>query len=1346
MLYRKLTIVTAAILVCIVHAAAGDLPVRCLGIDQGLSNNVITAIYQDHRGFMWIGTYDGLNRFDGYNFKIFRNIIGDSTSLSTNSIIPIDGDTENNIWVGTQNGLNVFDPQTESFSHPRFLLHEAGTGQPLQGEIRTILCLQNGLTLVGTRSNGLMVFKDKDHPGMQIPLHSRDGSIWSYNVFAMAYDQVRKRVWLSVRGRGLYVFDAGNNEISLVSSDILQANALTTDERGNLWVGTTSDLVYYDVDTRIFSSGRLLVKSSVTSLCYDKAGVLWIGTDGAGVFEITPHSRMAIPFNSSRGIPLINSNSVYTVYCDRADRKWIGTLRGGINLVETSEPFFRHILFKGKDGNNKVDNFILSFCEDGLHNLYIGTDGAGLRYWDRARNDYKLYRNDPENPSSISSNFITNIIRDDQQDTWISTWFGAVNRLKKGSRLFERFTLFNPSTGTYEANVWLVYQDKLKNIWAGATNDGSLYLFNRKINKFELFDPSIVNLQSIAEDREGNLWGGNYTSLIRIDRMQKKHIVYPIGHIIRCIREDAKGRFWLGTQDGGLLLFNRLSGRYRQFTTSDGLPNNTILRILEDKAGSLWISTYNGLVRFDPNTYACNNFTQSDGLQSSQFSFNGSLSLSSGEFIFGGINGFNIFYPDSVTVPKDNTAVFLTGIKVDNKPLPMAGALTLPFDRSSLSLDFVALDYSAADKIKYAYMLQGWDKTWNYVDKGRTASYSRLQEGTYAFMVKICRSDGSWSEPAKLLGISILPPWYRTWWAYTLFAVAAAAMVIGYIKYTRRQERLKYEIELAHVKNEKDREMAEKKLSFFTNVSHEFRTPLSLIINPLKEKLDEAHDLSLSIAYRNARRMLSLVDQLLLFRKADSGEDVLKITEVHLQSLCDSVYQCFIQQAKIKDIQYRFIAPEAPILLFVDVEKIEIALFNLLSNAFKYTPDGGTISFEVREQGDDGIITVSDSGCGIAPADQVRIFEKFVRASDAVKQKTGFGIGLYLVRHFVEAHKGAIVFKSETGKGSSFTIQLKKGKGHFPAGVLSDTEANGNELLNELAAGGEEKFSDMPVTEPAVSGKTVSEVITEKHSILLVDDNRDIRNYLRLLFGERYILYMADDGAEGLALADEHLPDLIISDISMSGMDGLELCRKVKNSSRLGHIPMILLTAATDAAVRLKGIEGGADDYITKPFDKDLLVARVDAVLRNRNQLQQYFFDNITLRTSSVKVSAEYQEFLQRCIEVVESNLDTDDFNMKKFSMAIGMSHSRLYEKVKAISGQSLNAFMRSIRLRRAAVMMLTEDVNITQASTFVGMGDARYFREQFVKLFGMTPSEYIKKYRPAFNNTYNTIKIKGKE
>lgn len=1335
---------------------AKDLPVRYLGIEQGLSNNVITTIYQDHRGFMWIGTYDGLNRFDGYNFKVFRNIIGDSTSLSTNNVLSICDDGKNNIWVGTQNGLNVFNQHNETFVNPLYLVHGNGAQQHLQGEVLAILNLKDQQVLVGTRTNGLIIFKGASRAGIQVPLKISGKDEWNYQVHAIKYDEARNRIWLSIKGKGIFLFNIETKELIRASAEEMQANVMEIDKQGNLWLGTNSDLVYYNANTRELSRNHLPLSTTVTSLCFDKKETLWIGTDGASVFELPANARTATAFRSSNGAELVNSNSVYSVCCDKNGRKWIGTLRGGINVVECSEPFFQHVVYKG-NVPSKVDNFILSFCEDGQHNVYIGTDGAGLRYWDRRRDSYVTYKSDPNNTSSISSNFITNIIKDDQQDLWISTWFGGVNRLKKNSNRFERFELFNPNTNSREPNAWLVYQDAQKNIWAGTTNDGSLYLFNKKENKFEIFDPAIVNLQTIAEDKQGNMWAGNYTSLIKIDRVNKKHQVYAIGHPIRCIREDAKGRFWLGTQDGGLLLFDRSTGNFKRFTTSEGLPSNTILRMLEDKSGNLWMSTYNGLVKFDPNTYACNNFSQSDGLQSNQFSFNGGLALSSGEFIFGGINGFNIFNPDSVVVRKDNSDIFLTSVRVDNKPVAQSDAssaevddqtirqITLPFDRSSLSLDFIALDYSASDKIRYAYMLQGWDKGWNYVNKGRTANYSRLLEGKYIFLVKTSNADGTWGSATRLLQVTILPPWYRTWWAYSLFVLIAAAVIFAYIKYARRQERLKYEIKLAHVKNEQDKIMAEKKLSFFTNISHEFRTPLSLIINPIKEKLDETPDFALTIAYRNARRMLSLVDQLLLFRKADSGEDMLKISPVNLQMLCDGVYQCFIQQAKAKQILYQFHAPQTPINICVDVEKIEIAIFNLLSNAFKFTPEKGSITFTIEEQNDDVIITITDSGCGIAKNDQAKIFEKFAQAADAVTHKSGFGIGLYLVKHFVEAHKGCIKISSELNSGSSFSIQLKKGKQHLPVVAQPVAEANNNHLLEELAAGNDDKFTETLAEEMPASGKTVAEVITEKRSILLVDDSRDVRNYLKLLFNDKYILYMADDGAEGLALADEHLPDLIISDINMTEMDGLELCAKIKQSSRLNHIPVILLTASTDAAVRLKGIEGGADDYITKPFDKDLLTARVESILRNRSQLQQYFFDNITLRTSSVKVSAEYQDFLQRCIEVVESNLDADDFNMKKFARAMGMSHSRLYQKIKAISGQSPNAFIRSIRLRRAAVLMLTGDMNITQSANYVGIGDARYFREQFVKLFGVIPSEYIRKYRHTFNNTYNTIKIKGK-
>ncbi|MBS1603706.1 MAG: hybrid sensor histidine kinase/response regulator, partial [Bacteroidetes bacterium] len=540
-------------------------------------------------------------------------------------------------------------------------------------------------------------------------------------------------------------------------------------------------------------------------------------------------------------------------------------------------------------------------------------------------------------------------------------------------------------------------------------------------------DTTIVNIQCLAEDAAGNLWGGNYSSLIRIDREQKQHRKFELGYTVGCIHEDRSGNFWVGTQGGGLLLFDRNTGSYKRFDEHSGLRSNTILRILEDPGGNLWMSTFNGLVRFDARERSFRSFLQSDGLQSDQFSFNAAVALRSGEFLFGGIKGFNLFYPDSIYGQASKPAIYLTAIRVEDHPLTPASryvvdrqledirAIEVPYEAANLSFDFVSPEYSAPDKIQYAYYLEGWDSRWNFNNMVRTARYSRLREGSYTLILRATDALGRWGKDKKVLFVRVLPPWYRTWWAYLLYGLCLAGAVFLYVRYTRKQERLRYEIKLAHLENEKDKELNEKKLSFFTNISHEFRTPLSLIINPLKEARER--DKELTTAYRNARRLLSLVDQLLLFRKADSGADVLKISRLDIAEITREVYLCFIQQAKAKGIDYGFVGELADPVVYADREKIEIALFNLLSNAFKFTPDGGRIRVVVAENSGEVSVTVEDSGPGIAASDMEGIFGKF----RGMAQK-GFGIGLYLVKHFVESHRGRVYCQSEIGRGARFTI------------------------------------------------------------------------------------------------------------------------------------------------------------------------------------------------------------------------------------------------------------------------------------------------------------------------------------
>ncbi|WP_245898634.1 hybrid sensor histidine kinase/response regulator [Chitinophaga niastensis] len=1347
---RKICVTLLLLVIITKKLSAINYPVKYLGIEDGLSNNAVTNVYQDYKGFMWFGTYDGLNRYDGYKFKIYRNKIGDSTSLIDNGIYTIAGDAHHQLWIGGRKGVSIFNPANEKFTVPVYLPANGGAAKKTSENIHIIKTNEAGVILIGTEKNGLLVYEGNTLTGRQVPLNNARSGVAGYEVTAVEFDRKGQYAWVFVQNMGLCKYDVKNKTLSIICRDIDRGNCLTVDNSGNIWLGTDNNIFRYNTINQTFSGSQLTENSKIVNLYVDKTGVMWIASDGNGIFLKSTPDAAAVPFSTADSKQKLSSNAVYSIYEDREGRKWIGTLRGGINIVESKQNPFELNVFNRNNTDGPINNFIFSFCEDTGKNIWIGTDGSGLKYWNRDNNTYKAYKHDANNKHTISSNFVTSIIHDNKNDLWISTWFGGVNRFSAATQSFEHYICFNPYTQAAENNVWIIYEDQQQQLWASTTNNGTLYRFNRELNRFDLFDSSLVNMQCLAEDRNGVFWGGNYSSLIKIDRTNKQHQRFNIGYTVRSIHEDKKGNFWVGTDGGGLLQLDRKTGHYTRFTTSAGLPSNSILRILEDDKGDLWISTFNGLSRFDQEKKNFRNFSSSDGLQSNQFSFNAALRLRSGEFLFGGIKGFNIFYPDSVDTQTNIPPVLLTAIKINNIPVEQQDAyvskrtmgdvqeLTIPFDKAAIAFDFVALEYTSPDQINYAYRLLDWDNNWNYVGAVRTANYTHLQEGTYTFEIKATNAAGNWSNPVRTVKVIVLPPWYRTWWAYLLYISSTLVAIYLYIRYKSREERLKYEIKLAHLENEKEKELNEKKLSFFTNISHEFRTPLTLIINPLKELIQGKDNRDLSVVYRNARRLLSLVDQLLLFRKADRDGDKLKISRIDIVELCYEVYQCFSQQAKTKNINYLFPGQQQIIEIYGDSEKIEIAVFNLLSNAFKFTPEGGTIIFDVQEKEKLVSITIKDSGCGIEDSVGNKIFEKFQQAH--VKQEslqTGFGIGLYLVKHFIESHHGTISYESHVNEGTTFLIHLMKGKAHFSGAHFVENTGYKSAILEELA---EETTLSSPENIPAtqVIPITAGTTITEKKSILLIDDNAEIRQYLQQLFKDKFIVYEADNGTNGFAAVQKYMPDLVISDIQMQGMDGVELCAKIKQTDTLSHIPVILLTASSSSDTRIKGIEGGADDYITKPFEKDFLMVKVDNIIKNRNLLQQYFFDRITLKNSNIKVPAEYQDFLKKCIEIIEDNLENEDFSIKKFTLEIGMSHSSLYKKVKSISGQTINSFIRSIRLRKAAVLLLKENYTITQAAMQVGIGDIKYFREQFFKLFGMNPSDYVKKYRHSFNQDFN--------
>jgi signal transduction histidine kinase/DNA-binding response OmpR family regulator/streptogramin lyase len=1338
-------------------ANAHDNPyITHLGIGQGLSNNSIRCIYQDHQGFMWFGTYDGLNRYDGYGFKVFRNKLNDTSSIPHNYIYAIHEDQKRRLWVGTGQGLALYNNLNSTFSPVYFRQFSSGNRGKISFNVTGIKSDAKGNLLIGTNGWGLLVKEAGSDIAIQLPLpNGNQENTGYYNIQAICIDQQQMN-WMMIRGAGLCTYDPVRKAIRVINGTIQSATSIEADGNGNLWIGTSNGLYRYSIASNSFvqqfteGPGQLSVNSVVT-LCFDQYKRLWIGTEGGGISILDMAASKFSYILPGEDKKSLTSESVFGLRMDKEHRMWIGTLKGGVNILDIQKSRFETITHNPFDQNSLAYNFISTFYEDPQNNLWIGTDGGGMSIWDRKQNKFTNYRHRSNNASSLSNNSVTCITRDYRGNTWIGTFGGGVNRFDPATRSFRHYKCINNTTGDENKNVWLIYEDRDKNLWATTFGAGRLYRFNESLDRFELFDQQLNDLIAIKEDHNGYLWAGNSYQLVRIDKKGAKHVNYEIGKPVRAIYEDRKNRLWIGTEGGGLILFDGINGKIiSRYSDADGLCNNAVLNILEDEKGQLWMSTFNGLSRFDPSKKEFKNFYQSDGLQSSQFSYSAALKLRSGELALGGINGFNVFNPQVIHPRYYMPALVFTDILVNNKPLStirnyVSSAtrdgleeLKIPYDDAVFSFTFTALEYTSAEKIRYAYYLDGWDKSWNYTGSIRTINYNNINEGTYLLRVKSTNAEGIWNAAEAKLKIIVLPPWYRSWWAYLLYFCIIVGLGWVYFSYRARQAKLKYEIKLAHINAEKEKEINEKRQSFFTNVSHEFRTPLTLIINPIKDILNKEdfalrpEKKELNIVYRNARRLLSLVDQLLLFRKAENISNQLRITRFHLAAACREIFLCFSQQAKTKNITYVYECANEDLEIYADREKLEIIFYNLLSNALKYSRDGGQVSFRIVETGNTVEATVTDNGYGMPEETGNQLFEKFYQVKhQGAPAKPGFGVGLYLVKQSVDSLKAGINFITAPGTGTSFTVTLKKGKAHFADQTIIEESAEYSVLLQELAD------ADLDTQPDNFTGNGLESVITEKASILVVDDNEAIRKYIAQMFEDNFVIHEATHAEEGLKLARQYLPDIVISDIVMQGMSGIELCQVIKETPALNHIPVILLTGSSSPESKLKGVEGGADDYITKPFEKDLLLARVASLLKTRQNLQRYFYNEITHQENSLKISAEYKEFLERCIGIVENHLDNDQFTIQTLATEIGMSHSKLYKKIKSISGQSANAFIRFIRLRKAAELFISTNYNVNETAFYVGIRDIKYFREQFTKTFGMKPSEYIEKYRKVFGKNY---------
>lgn len=1355
---------------------------------NGLPQEHVFVVLEDKKGFLWLGMESGLVRYDGYTFKMYTHDPDDPTSISSNVIRALFQDDNGFLWIGTDGGgLSRFNPQLEQFTNFK---HEPNNPNSLSGNrVYSIAADRSGAIWVATLTSGLnrIVFETNEKATCKEVIcftrfrHRPDdeGSLADDRIWTMLIDR-RNRLWAGTVSAGLDMLDLNslsgrppefvhfrNKPDAPQSISGNSIKAIYEDRNGILWVGTEfRGLNRFDPHQNKFFSWQFhknipqsLSHNHVSCILEDSNGSLWVGTNGGGmnVFDREKETFLRHTYNPSDSYSL-NGNLVNTIYESRSGILWIGMVNKGLNWIDPRKQLIKHFYHIPGQAGSLNGNLVKAVYQDRNGAVWTGTYGGGLSLFDPETGKFTNFLQSIDN-GNIAKNNIERIYEDGNGQLWLGT-DGA------GLFLFDRvkqtFTDLNTLPGGSRLSgkaIWSICEDLNGNLWIG-TADGGLSRYHRKTEQFENFrqqadDPNSINsndIRVIFQDYLGLLWIGTYGGgLNRYDPTDGTFVHYTTSRgeaggisndIITDIFESpVSHQLWIGTFGGGLNRFDRVTGTFTVYREKDGLSNDVVKSIEEDKTGNLWVSTLMGISKFNPKSETFVRFSTSDGLQGNGFNLGASCLSNEGTMYFGGTNGLNIFSPENIKKSSlDSVTCFITDLKIFNRSIQPGEAIrnrviidqvidetasvTIPYFIDDFTFEFAALDFAAADKISYAYQLEGFNTDWQYTDaERRYASFSNLPPGDYTFKVRASDTDRVWNGRARELKVVILPAPWKTGWAYALYALLFFTSIYLFRRYELARFKLKNELKLERLERKKTKELNEMKLRFFTNISHEIRTPLTLILSPIQELISSG-DLSKEVrdqlhnVNRNANRLLLLVNQLLEFRKQDEGYAKLKVAKGDLVTFTAEIILSFKEFAQKRNIKLSFTHQPEAIDIWYDSDMMEKVLFNLLSNAFKFTPDGGTIGIRMIQEHDAVKIIVEDTGKGIAKEDLPHIFERFHKFDKGYQGNyLGSGIGLALVKRLIELHHGTISVESEEGKFTRFVIELPLGVEHFKEEEIISDHQGSEHAAHYKIADGTQKSSE----------KNESPAAADAPQLLLVEDNDDVRDYLKKLFQPQYQILEAADGKAGWNLAMKHSPDLIISDIMMPEMDGLELCKKTKTTLETSHIPVVLLTARNSMFYQTEGLETGADDYITKPFNSNLLKLKVQNLINSRKRLREKFSQNIALEPHEITISTPDQDLLQRAIGAVEKFMDDSAFDVNALAKEIGVSRPVLYRKLPAITNYTPNEFIRVIRLKRAAQMLGKVDLPISDVCYRTGFNTPKYFSRCFRDFFGVSPSDYAK-------------------
>lgn len=1306
-----------------------QLNFRHYTIDDGLSVNAVYSITQDSKGFIWFGTIDGLNRFDGRHFRVFRNAdIPGQVDLG-NPVYEVTEDRRQQLWIASGSGVCLLDLKTEHFIPFKTCTEE---GVSITSKAYAVMEDASGRIWIGTSGQGLFCYSPATEKLVQFRHAGNDpNSLCSDNIRRI-YEDASGKIWVTSLDNGIGVWHPGGSIFTNYQptgrNDNVRNEAIFEDSQNNFWIGNDKyGLILMNRNTGTFTS--YLTSESpqhikhIRSIVEYSPGILLLASDDGLTFfniQTTEAVTLKAEIEDLKGL---NDCYLHALFIDREKGLWVGSYFGGVNYVPLAYNNFTY--FGTSLIKNSIPGRIVSaFCDDPDGNLWIGTDDAGLSFFDVKRHHFTNYM-PLKGQNSLSYQNIHALLCE-KQKLWIGMYTGGLDVLDLKTGRFRNYREDGTETSLCSSSVYALYKDKRGTIWVGTTSGLNCYhLGTDNFSRVQVLYGQ--DITCIAEDNRNDLWvstsgAGVFRLNMKTGEWQNFRCTEGLTtNQVSTICADEHGQLWFGTEGGGICFFDYKTNTIHSCTHTD-FTSNVIHKIIS-ASGELWISTNNGLMKYKPVENTVRVYSRSDGLQNNQFSPNAGIKTADGRLWFGGINGFNAFYPEKLSENKEIPPVVLTNLKIFNKDvecnspetplrevLGYTDHLVLTHQQSIFSIEFIALSFIAPLKNKYAYKLEGFEEDWTHIAGEPKVSYTNLPAGDYNFRVKASNSDGIWNDEETVLRLTILPPFWQTNIACMIYLLLLVALIIFiYDRLMRRTEK-EHQIKLERLRSEKEKELYDAKVNFFTNIIHEIRTPLSLIIGPLssvmgsKKSVAEVHD-ELAVIERNSNRLLHLVNQLMDFRKIEAEGFLLKFEKQELNALVKQVCDNFVLLLRERKTDIKFIFPERKNFVNTDIEALTKIINNLLINAVKYTRDKIEVEI-IRHEGLMQVdLRISDNGNGIPEEEQEKIFQPFYQIKQSASAGiAGSGIGLTLAKSLAEAMNGNLFPEAGTDRGAVFVLRLP----------LLPEEAYPDNLIHTCQS------------EEEIREDVIEEIPGRIRNILVIDDHEELRTFLDQQLNMFYHILQACDGKMALKMLNENHVDLIVSDVMMPEMDGFELCRCIKTDIRISHIPVVLLTAKADVDAKIAGLEIGADVYIEKPFSVNHLRAQINSLLQNRERQRLRFTNMPFITSNTIAMSKADRDLLQKMDDIINKNIAESDFSIEDLASVFYMSRSTFFEKIKNVSGLSPNNYLRLVRLKKAAEILSQGEYKINEVCYLVGFSSSSYFAKCFKKQFGVLPTDFV--------------------